>query len=224
MPCLGPRGRCGGQPDVVGVAGQRREDLLAVDDPLVAVLDGGGLQRGQVGAGRGLGVADGGVQLTGEDAGRKYAFCSSEPYCWIVLPTVLIDRNGIGAPARQASSKKIICSTSPRPGPRTRWASRCRASRRRPSCGRRSGARVPARLRRRLGLDLWCHQLGEVRPQLALQRLLFRRVCDVHTGAAFPRARGSSRRPSTSRTRSNSNAPSDCCRRACGAGRRRCAR
>jgi hypothetical protein len=61
----------GGQPDVVGVAGQRRVDLLAVDDPLVAVLDGGGAQRRQVGPGRGLGVADRRMQLAGQDAGQE---------------------------------------------------------------------------------------------------------------------------------------------------------
>jgi hypothetical protein len=40
----------GGQPDVVGVAGEGGEDLLAVDHPLVAVLDRLGGERGQVGA------------------------------------------------------------------------------------------------------------------------------------------------------------------------------
>jgi hypothetical protein len=35
----------------------------------------------------------------------------------IVLPTVLMVRNGMGAPARQASSLKMNCSTSPLPWP-----------------------------------------------------------------------------------------------------------
>jgi hypothetical protein len=49
--------------------------------------------------------------------GRKNCFCASEPYSMIVRPTVLIVRNGIGALARQASLKKMNCSTSVRPWP-----------------------------------------------------------------------------------------------------------
>ena len=61
----------GGQPDVVGVAGQAGEDLRAVDDVLVAVADGPGGQRGQVGARVGLGVADAEVDLAGQDLGEE---------------------------------------------------------------------------------------------------------------------------------------------------------
>ena len=43
--------------DPVGVLAQRGPGLLAVDDPVVAVADGGGAQRGEVGAGVGLGEA-----------------------------------------------------------------------------------------------------------------------------------------------------------------------
>ena len=62
-----------GQPDVVGVAGQAGEDLRPVDDVLVAVAHGPGGQRGQVGAGVGLGVADAEVDLArpGSWAGRS---------------------------------------------------------------------------------------------------------------------------------------------------------
>ena len=60
---VGPRG----QPDVVGVAGQRGVDLLAVDHVLVTVADGPGLQRGEVGARLGLGVADAEVDVAGQD-------------------------------------------------------------------------------------------------------------------------------------------------------------
>jgi hypothetical protein len=49
--------------------------------------------------------------------GRKKSFWACEPYCMIVLPTVLIVRNGMGAPARHASSEKMNCSMSPRPWP-----------------------------------------------------------------------------------------------------------
>ena len=59
------------QPDVVGEVGDRREDLLAVDHPLVSVAHGLGLQRRQVGAGPGLGVADGELDLAGQDLGQE---------------------------------------------------------------------------------------------------------------------------------------------------------
>ena len=61
----------GREPDVVGVRREGREDLLAVDDPLVAVLHGSGAQRGQVGAGAGFGVTDREVQLAGEDLRKE---------------------------------------------------------------------------------------------------------------------------------------------------------
>ena len=60
-----------GQPDVVGLVGAAGEDLGPVDDVLVAVAHGPGAQRGQVGAGFGLGVADGEVQLAGQDLGQE---------------------------------------------------------------------------------------------------------------------------------------------------------
>ena len=46
------------EPDVVSVPGERGPGLLAVDDELVAVADGSALQRSEVGAGIGFGVAD----------------------------------------------------------------------------------------------------------------------------------------------------------------------
>ena len=60
-----------GQPDVVGLVGARGEDLGAVDDVLVAVAHGPRAQRRQVGARLGLGVADGEVELAGEDLGQE---------------------------------------------------------------------------------------------------------------------------------------------------------
>ena len=53
----------GGEPDVVGVIGATGIDLGAVDDPFVAVLDRRGLERGQIGAGIRLGVANGKMAL-----------------------------------------------------------------------------------------------------------------------------------------------------------------
>ena len=59
------------QPDVVGVVAAGGEDLLPVDDVLVAVANRGGAQRRQVGARLRLGVADREVHLTGEDRGQE---------------------------------------------------------------------------------------------------------------------------------------------------------
>src|SRR5882757_2100205 len=59
------------QPDEVGVMTTGGEDLLPVDDVLVAVTDRGGAQRRQIGACVGLRVADREVQLTGEDRGQE---------------------------------------------------------------------------------------------------------------------------------------------------------
>ena len=59
-----------GQPHVVALIGPRRVDLVAVDDPLVAVQHGGGAQAGKVGAGLGLGVTDREVDLALQDAGE----------------------------------------------------------------------------------------------------------------------------------------------------------
>src|SRR3954468_16168413 len=57
-----------GEPDQVCLVGTRGEDLATVDDPLVTVQPRRGAQRREVGAGLRLGVADGDVQLAGEDA------------------------------------------------------------------------------------------------------------------------------------------------------------
>ena len=56
-----------GEPAVVGVGGERRPHLLAVDDVLVAVAHGRVFSDGEVGAGAGLGVADAEVDVAGED-------------------------------------------------------------------------------------------------------------------------------------------------------------
>src|ERR671920_2117596 len=56
---------------VVGVVGAAGEDLAAVDDVLLAVAHGLRAQRGEVGAGLGLGVADREDELAGQDAGEE---------------------------------------------------------------------------------------------------------------------------------------------------------
>ena len=60
----------GGEPAVVGVVALGGEDLLAVDDEIVAVLHGGGLERGEVAAGAGLGVAEAVAGLAAENLGE----------------------------------------------------------------------------------------------------------------------------------------------------------
>ena len=54
---------------VLGHVGERGPDLLAVDDVVVAVADGAGLEGGEVGAGLGLGEALAPHVFAGEDAG-----------------------------------------------------------------------------------------------------------------------------------------------------------
>jgi hypothetical protein len=93
-----------GEPDVVGVVDQRRVDLLPVDDEVVAVADRPGRQRPEVGAGVRLGVADREEQLTGEDPGQEEVLLLLRAELLDRGPTVLIVRNGTGAPARWASS------------------------------------------------------------------------------------------------------------------------
>ena len=58
----------GGQPDVVGRLGAGGPQLVAIDHEVVAFQAGGGLQRGEVGAGAGFGVADREQDLAGGDA------------------------------------------------------------------------------------------------------------------------------------------------------------
>jgi hypothetical protein len=72
--CFGASGSVrAGEPDVVGVLGEAGEDLAAVDDVVVAVLHGAGAQRGEVGAGLRLRVADRRVQLALQDARQEVA-------------------------------------------------------------------------------------------------------------------------------------------------------
>ena len=90
----------GGQPDVVGVAGQAGEDLGAVDDVLVAVAHRPGGQRGQVGARRWARCSRcrSGSRRPGSWAGRSPS-APAVPKFMMVGPTVLMVSIGTGAPA-----------------------------------------------------------------------------------------------------------------------------
>ena len=81
----------------------------------------------------------------------------------MVGPTVLMVSMGTGAPARIDSSKKMYCSMAERPGPRTRWAIRCPASRPAAICltTRRMSGPIPW-LVGQLGLHLGGEQVGVV--------------------------------------------------------------
>ena len=59
------------EPHVVGLVGATGEHLVAVDHPLIAVEDRPRAQRRQVGAGLRFRVADGEVDLAGEDPGQE---------------------------------------------------------------------------------------------------------------------------------------------------------
>ena len=56
------------EPHVVGLLDRAREELLAIDDVLVAIASSARLQRGEVGACARLGISDREVQLAPEDA------------------------------------------------------------------------------------------------------------------------------------------------------------
>ena len=89
---------------VLGAAGP---DLLAGDDPVVAVLDRARLERREVGAGVGLGEALAPDLLGREDRGRKRSFCSSVPHTISVGPPSSRPSTlaGSGTRARPSSSK-----------------------------------------------------------------------------------------------------------------------
>ncbi len=70
-----------GQPHVVGVMTAGREELLAVDHVLVAVQYRPRGQGRQVGARARLGVADGEMQLPGEDLGQEEVFLFLTTVC-----------------------------------------------------------------------------------------------------------------------------------------------
>ena len=80
----------------VGVLRAGGPDLLAVDQPVVALVLALGLQAGEVGAGAGLGVALAPAQLAADDRRQVLGFCSSVPYSSSVGPNMLTPMPPIG--------------------------------------------------------------------------------------------------------------------------------
>ena len=129
----------------LGVLGARRPDLLAGDDPVVAVADGAGLERGEVRAGLRLGEALTPDLLAGEDR-------LQEPLLLLVGPPRHERRAGqqeaerVGRQRRagraRSSSKKIADSVTPASRP-PYSRGQCTAAQP-PSCSRRLPVAPPA--------------------------------------------------------------------------------
>ncbi len=95
--------------DQVGVLRQRRPGLLAVDDVVVAVALGRGLERGEVGARARLGeaLAPPIVDIARCAADNRF-FCASLPKAMMTGPTMLTPKaSGCGAGACCISSWKM---------------------------------------------------------------------------------------------------------------------
>ncbi len=102
----------------------------------------------------------------------------------IVLPTVLMVRNGSGTPARHASFVKMNCSSSPRAWPPYSFGQPMPSQPSRPIFRTASRQAGPAGVAaRHLGLHLRRHQLGEVLAHLPAQCLLLRCVGDSQAQA-----------------------------------------
>ena len=135
--------------DVVGEVAGGRPDLLAVDDPLVAVEDGPAAEVAEVGPGVGLRVALAPQVLAGEDAGQVVGLLLvGPPHLQGVaehLDAEDVVRTHRSAPRPWSSPRR----GSPAPAPtaprrRTPAASRAPGSRARRACGATRGRTAPA--------------------------------------------------------------------------------
>ena len=107
----------GGQPDVVGAPGQRGVDLLSVDDVLVAVPHRPGLQRGQVGARLGLGVADAEVDVAGQDLGEEEVLLLLGPEVHDGRADRVDGQHGHRGPGPHGLVEEDVLLDGPRPWP-----------------------------------------------------------------------------------------------------------
>ena len=179
------------QPDVVGLVGTARVDLVAVDHPLVTVEHGPRAQRGEVGPGLGLGVADGAVDLPGKDA--------REEELLLLLGAVVDDhrthrRQGherergpgpldLGEEDELVGGRATLAAVldrpaDPQPAVGTHLADQ-------PSEGLTAFGLVFE-----LVAHLGSEELGEVGPEFCSQCQLFGRLFEVHAGSSTQRPTG----------------------------------
>ena len=121
-PLMLGRGRIGAHQaeDPVGLVGIAGPDLLAVDQPVIALVLALGLQAGEVGAGAGLGIALAPADLAAGDLGQDSAcFCSSLPYLSKAGPSIEMPKliSGLRAPIRAISCCRILVSAGESPPP-----------------------------------------------------------------------------------------------------------
>jgi hypothetical protein len=171
----------GGQPHVVGVAGEAGEDLLAVDDVLVAVAHSPRLERGEVGARARLRVADAEVDLAPEDLRQEELL--------LLLGAEVHDRgtdgvdgehrDGRAGAHRLVEEDELLDGRPPLPAVLLRPADAEPAVLAHPSHDAAHHLTDAVGVGQLL-LDLGRQELGVVRAQLAAERLLLVGVADVH--------------------------------------------
>ena len=170
-----------GEPDVVGVAGEAREDLLSVDHVRVALAHGAGRERREIGAGSGLRIPDAEVERALEDARQEEALLlvRSEAHQARRHGVDREHRHGRAAAHRLVEEDELLDRTAALaaefPGPAD--AEPAVASH---APHHRAHGRARAHAAVQLLPDLGREQLGVVGPKLAAQRLMLRGVGDVH--------------------------------------------
>jgi hypothetical protein len=104
--------------DPVAVLAERGPGLLAVDDVLVALALGLGLDRSQVGTRAGFAVALAPPDLAAGDAGEEALLLLGEPKAMITGATITGPKGTMrGAPARAVSSSNRCFWMAVQPGP-----------------------------------------------------------------------------------------------------------
>ena len=170
-----------GQPHPVGVVGPAGEDLVPVDDVLVAIAHRSGLQGGEVGARAGLGVADGEVHLTGHDLGQERGLL-------LVAPVAHQGRaDGVQGDEgdRGLRPLHLVVEDELVGGRAALAAELLRPADAEPAVGAHLLDDAPPALTALapvpdVGPDLGAEQLGEVGPQLGAQGLLLVGLLEVH--------------------------------------------
>lgn len=189
------RGRADREPDPVGGVAVRRPDLLAVDrvrtGGLVPVPYRAGLQGRQVGASVRLAVADGEVDLAGEDPRQevRLLLIRAEAHDRRSDRVQRHQRQGHTRLRRLVEEDELFHRGQPPP------PELGRPSDPEPAVGAEPphGLPVEPLLRGRVrvaGVDVLRDQLGEVRTQFGAQAVLGGRVLEVHGGLPWRRSCG----------------------------------